>query len=327
MGEILAPVIASIIIAFLLQGLLNQQIRYKVPKLIAVNITFLLFVGIASAVILVVMPLVWQQLTNLFAELPNMLVKGQAILSVLPDKFQGLISEGQIKQLVSVASNELGQVGQLLVSLSLSTIPNLVAVMIYTVLIPILVFFFLKDGELILRWFGSFLPDERPLMDAIWAEMVDQSANYVRGKVIEILVVGTVSYVVFASMGLNYAALLALLVGLSVVVPYIGAALVTFPVILIAFFQWGWASEFAYIVVAYGIIQALDGNVLVPLLFSEAVDLHPVAIIVAVLVFGGLWGLWGVFFAIPLATLIKALLVAWPRGVSTLHADPVESVE
>jgi putative permease len=63
---------------------------------------------------------------------------------------------------------------------------------------------------------------------------------------------------------------------------------------------------------AYGIIQALDGNVVVPLLFSEAVNLHPVAIIVAVLVFGGLWGFWGVFFAIPLATLVMAVLHAWP---------------
>ena len=51
---------------------------------------------------------------------------------------------------------------------------------------------------------------------------------------------------------------------------------------------------------------------LVPLLFSEAVNLHPVAIILAVLFFGGIWGLWGVFFAIPLATLIKAIINAWP---------------
>ncbi|HAR07202.1 MAG TPA: AI-2E family transporter, partial [Cobetia sp.] len=58
---------------------------------------------------------------------------------------------------------------------------------------------------------------------------------------------------------------------------------------------------------------ALDGNVLVPLLFSEAVNLHPVAIILAVLFFGGIWGFWGVFFAIPLATLMKSLLYAWPR--------------
>ena len=69
---------------------------------------------------------------------------------------------------------------------------------------------------------------------------------------------------------------------------------------------------------AYGVLQALDGNVLVPLLFSEAVDLHPVAIIIAVLAFGGIWGFWGVFFAIPLASLIKAVINAWP----TTPAEP-----
>src|SRR3990167_4255477 len=106
---------------------------------------------------------------------------------------------------------------------------------------------------------------------------------------------------------------LPMLVGLSVVVPYIGAVVVTVPVALIGLFQWGFSDQFVYLMVVYGIIQALDGNVLVPLLFSEAVNLHPVAIICAVLLFGGLWGFWGVFFAIPLATLFKAVIDAWPR--------------
>ncbi|NQD96119.1 AI-2E family transporter, partial [Pseudomonas sp. CrR25] len=144
-------------------------------------------------------------------------------------------------------------------------------------------------------------------------EMNQQIANYIRGKFIEILICGVVSYIAFAALGLNYAALLALLVGLSVVVPYIGAVVVTVPVVLIGLFQWGLSDQFLYLMVVYGVIQALDGNVLVPLLFSEAVNLHPVAIICAVLIFGGLWGFWGVFFAIPLATLFKAVLSAWPR--------------
>lgn len=72
-------------------------------------------------------------------------------------------------------------------------------------------------------------------------------------------------------------------------------------------------AEFASILIAYGIIQLLDANVLVPILFSRVVNLHPLAIISAVLFFGGIWGFWGVFFAIPLATLIKAVLSAWPR--------------
>ena len=119
---------------------------------------------------------------------------------------------------------------------------------------------------------------------------------------------------------------LALAVGFSVVIPYIGAAVVTIPVLLIGFLQWGLGSEFYTLMVVYGVIQALDGNVLVPLLFSEAVNLHPVAIILAVLVFGGFWGFWGIFFAIPLATLVKAVLSAWPV-VTAERPEPVLSSE
>ena len=160
-------------------------------------------------------------------------------------------------------------------------------------------------------------------MNKIWLEMNQQIANYVRGKAIEILLVGATSYVAFVILGLNYALLLALAVGLSVVIPYIGAVVVTIPVVLIGYFQWGFTYELLYLTIVYFVIQALDGNVLVPVLFSEAVKLHPVAIILSVLVFGGIWGFWGVFFAIPLATLVKAIGNAWPQpqGFSHINND------
>ena len=92
--------------------------------------------------------------------------------------------------LVSLATQRLGGVGETLVSFSLASIPNLFAVMVYSVLIPILVFFFLKDRTLILNWMSSFLPDERPFMHGIWIEMNSQVSNYARGKALEILIVG-----------------------------------------------------------------------------------------------------------------------------------------
>lgn len=107
---------------------------------------------------------------------------------------------------------------------------------------------------------------------------------------------------------------LASLVGFSVLIPYIGAFVVTIPVVGVALFQFGAGTEFWSCFAVYLIIQALDGNLLVPVLFSEAVNLHPLVIILSVVIFGGLWGFWGVFFAIPLATLIKAVIHAWPDG-------------
>ena len=90
--------------------------------------------------------------------------------------------------------------------------------------------------------------------------------------------------------------------------------MVTVPIAVAAYSQFGLVGDqFLWTMLAYGIIQALDGNLLVPLLFSDVVNLHPIAIIISILIFGGLWGFWGVFFAIPLATLVHSLLNAWPR--------------
>jgi putative permease len=118
--------------------------------------------------------------------------------------------------------------------------------------------------------------------------------------------------------------LISLFVGLSVIIPYIGVTVMGFVMALVAFIQWGWSQEFATAMVAYLVIQILDGNLLAPLLLSGVVDLHPVAIVVAVLLFGGLWGLWGLFFAIPLATLANAVIKAWfvKRELQAESTDP-----
>jgi putative permease len=195
---------------------------------------------------------------------------------------------------------------------------------IYLILVPLLVFFFLKDKDLMIGWVAARLPRERSLVNRVWTEAEGQIANYVRGKVLEIFIVGAVTYVTFTYLDLQYTALLATMVGFSVLVPYVGATVATLPIAVVAYFQFGWGWEFTQILIAYAIIQALDGNVLVPLMFSEVVNLHPVAIILAILVFGGLWGFWGVFFAIPLATLVKAVINAWPKKV---HLEPEPAVE
>lgn len=312
-GDILVPVLTSIVLAYLMQGMATQLQSHGLPQWFGFSFSFLVFIGAFFGFTLGLLPLAWRQLASLAAEMPRMLERGRELLSVLPEQYPDIVSQEQLNDMLSLVQAELAGLGQTLLTYSFSSIPGVLAVMVYMILIPILVFFFLKDRQKILDWMGDFLPSERPLLRRIWGEMNTQVANYARGKVLEMLVVGSVSYFCFTWMGLNYAALLGLLVGLSVIVPYIGAAMVTVPVVIVAFFQWGFTSEFYYLFAVYALIQALDGNVLVPLLFSEAVNLHPVAIILAVLFFGGIWGVWGVFFAIPLATLIKAIIYAWPR--------------
>lgn len=311
-GEMLAPVIASIIIAYLLEGMVTVFERNGLPRLVAVLVVFLGFAAFMAFVFFALLPLLSRQATQLFQLLPDMLTSGQEALMRLPQRYPELFSEAQIKDLINSIRVEALSYGQHVVSLSVSSVVSVITVAVYLILMPLLVFFFLKDKSRIVNWFVRFLPRDRRLLAQVWAEVDRQIGNYVRGKFIEILILWVVTYLTFAIMGMRFAMLLGVLVGLSVLIPYIGAAAVTVPVAVIAYFQWGVSPEFWSLLVAYGIIQALDGNVLVPLLFSEVVDLHPVAIIVAVLIFGGLWGFWGVFFAIPLATLVQAVLKAWP---------------
>lgn len=312
-GNILAPVLAGLVVAYLLDGGVDVLVARRVPRLAAVWLVFTVAVALFVLILLGLVPLMFQQVTQLFRELPNMIGQGQELLMQLPERYPSIFSLGQVEELINGIRSEIVAAGQRVVSLSISSVVGLITFMVYFILVPLLVFFFLKDKGKLLSWTQAFLPSDRSLVDQVWREVNVKIGSYVRGKFLEILIVWSVTYATFAILGLNYAMVLSFMVGVSVIIPYVGAAVVTIPVAFIAYFQWGLESEFWYMLGAYAVIQFLDGNLLVPLLFSEVVNLHPVAIIVAVLVFGGVWGVWGVFFAIPLATLIQAVINSWPK--------------
>lgn len=324
LGSVLAPLITAIIIAYLMQGLVNILLRYNLSQRLAFVLVYTLFITIFLLMLLFLAPSAWNQLRRLIIELPNLISQGQSILMLLPENYPGIFSEQEILQFIAGVRSELGTYGQTVLEYSLASIPSIVAWIIFLVLVPILVFFMMKDKTELVSWVGNFLPRNRPLMSRIWVEMDQQISNYVRGKALEIFIVGSSSYLLFVVLGMNYALLLSVLVGLSVIVPYIGATVITIPVAAVAYVQWGIGGEFYTVVIAYGILQLIDGNVLVPVIFSEAVNLHPVAIIAAVLVFGGIWGFAGVFFAIPLATLIKAIINSWPGRIHSITSKPNE---
>ena len=317
LGKMLAPFFTALVIAFLLQGLVNLLTNKRVPQSLAVGIVFIGFIGLMLALALLLMPLLWSQLVTLVQEIPRMLSSGQQWLEHLQQAYPAFISQEQIQQWLMAISQELNSYAQRAVTYSIASLGNVIGLIIYLVLVPILVFFMLKDKQKLVGFILEKMPEKRGLMSRIWYEMDDQIVNYVRGKVVEIIIVGIVTFITFSFFGLPYSALLAVLVGFSVLIPFIGAAIATLPVAAVAIFHFGLSDDTLYVLLAYGVIQALDGNVLVPVLFSEAVNLHPVSIILAVLFFGGIWGVWGVFFAIPLATLLKALVTAWPRGLKS----------
>ncbi len=318
LGDTLVPVFAGIVIAYLLDGMVKPLQRLKIPREVSVVIVFLFFMACLLVIILGLLPLLSREVGDLLQKLPMMISRGQRELMRLAERYPDIVTEQQIRQMVGFFGPELSRVGQRLLTISVASVRGLITVLIYVILVPLLVFFFLKDKHTIINWIKRLLPENVALATSVWHEVNQQVSNYVRGKIWEIIIVWSISYVTFTFLGMDFALLLSFFVGLSVIVPYIGVAVMYLPVALVGFYQWGISVELFYVLLAYTIIQLFDGNLLAPLLLSEVVNLHPVAVISAVLVFGSLWGLWGLFFAIPLATLAHAVLKAWFRT----HREP-----
>ncbi len=311
-GKYLTPILIGFVFAYVLQGLVDLLVRWRFPRLLGIVITLLIFLGGFVALVIVVLPVVWTQLQDTVDQLPRLANVIRNALNDLSEQNPTLVPTEFADDIAIQLRAGLSESSVGIATWIFEQIPNVIAVFIFVVLVPIATFFFLKDRQVLVKYMERFLPQKRPVMRQMGHEITVQIGSYIRGKFLEILIVGCVTYVVFLILGLQYAALLSLLVGLSVIIPFIGAALVTIPVVAVAMLQFGMSAQFFWIVIAYTVIQALDGNLLVPLLFAEVVKLHPLAIITSVLVFGGLWGIWGLFFAIPLAILIKALVNSWP---------------
>lgn len=313
-SDILAPLFVALILAYLLEGVVRQVHRVGLRRLPAVLIVFTIFMLVFVLVLFGLLPKLSRQLTALFQEVPSMIIQAEALLLALPERYPNLFTESQVLQWVDEIRDEITRSGQAILTRTVTSVVSIITVVVYIILVPILVFFLMKDKERIIGWARARLPRDRALAAQVWVDVDRQIGNYIRGKFWEILIIFGICYLTFSWFGLNFAVLLSLLVGVSVIIPWVGAVIVTFPIAIIAYFQWGFGPEWTYLMIAYFVIQAIDANVVVPLLFSEVVDLHPIAIIAAVLFFGGIWGIWGVFFAIPLATLVQAVMKAWPSA-------------
>ncbi|WGE36753.1 AI-2E family transporter [Actinobacillus genomosp. 1] len=314
-SDLIMPLLIAIVFAYLLEWpikLLTQKLKF--PRLLSLILVLGSFISLSTFLFVVMLPSLWNQAVTFIRDLPSMFNLLNAWLEALPEHYPELIDYAMLDSLMTTLKTKILGFGESLLTLSVNSIISLVGLGIYAFLVPLMVFFLLKDKPLFVRGFIKFLPRNRRLAANVWFEMQQQIANYIRGKVLEILIVGVVTYAIFLFFDLRYPLLLSVAVGLSVLIPYIGAVLVTIPVALVALFQFGLSTDFYYLLLAFVISQLLDGNLVVPFLFSEAVNLHPLTIIVAVLFFGGLWGFWGVFFAIPLATLVKAVINALPSN-------------
>ncbi|MBF0159731.1 MAG: AI-2E family transporter [Magnetococcales bacterium] len=306
----MAPFITAFVVAYLLERGVKLLQGWRVPRLMAVTVVFGLFLLLLNLFLFGVLPILMQQLTRLLGDLPRMIETFRTITAKLSDAVAGLIpAEFSEKLLLGIVTSFQDMVASS-VSTLLQQLPGLVSLLLYLFLVPFLVFFFLKDKDELLDSIRQLIPRDRHLLRQVFNEVNIGVGGYVYGKFWELSLLGAITYLVFTIMAVPYASLLALLTGLSVLIPFLGVAVVAIPVLAIGLFQGGMEWEALHPLMAYGILQLVDANILTPLILGETVHVHPVSIMLAVFIFGSLWGIPGVFFAVPLAVLVKSVVKA-----------------
>lgn len=164
--------------------------------------------------------------------------------ATLPRHYPALMDAGIIDVMAENTHSQMLTMGDSVVKISLASLVGLLTIAVYLVLVPLMVFFLLKDKGRMLNAVRQVLPRNRRLAGQVWKEMNQQVTNYIRGKALEMIMAGIATWLGFLLLGLNYSLLLAVLVGFSVLIPYIGASVVTVPIASVAPSQSGAGTEF-----------------------------------------------------------------------------------
>lgn len=307
-GAALAPYFTALVVAYLLEGMIQSLLGIRCPRIVAVIVVFSLFFLLLNLLLFVLLPSLAIELARISEEIPRITEVLKQLLSQVSASASGFVNpafaENMLLRLVETSQEMVGKS----VTLLLMGVPGLISVSLYLILVPFLVFFFMKDKDKLLATFTRYLPQERRLLSRVLRDVDIGVGGYVRGKFWEMLLLGSASYTSFVYIEFEYAFLVGLLTGLSVLIPFLGLAVVTVPVLVLGVFQWGLTWDALTPLIVYGVLQAVDGTILAPLILGETVKVHPTTIMLAVLLFGALWGVLGVFFAVPLAVLFKSVM-------------------
>lgn len=343
---LVGPLVVALCFAYVLDwGVMWVQKRFHLNRSCSTGIIMTLFIGICVGVLVFVAPRVVKQGTDFYnavvlysqdtmqqnVEMGDSLEHSDALsgsaldaaiarklysfVETMPDPLPSMLSQDSIESFSrNIRTSLMSNTAQILKDKIMPSVVNVMSWAINLIIVPIFIFLMLLDKHVLQRRMLRYvLPSDSALIHRFWPNLNSMMHSYVNGSLMHILISGIANCALFWAFGLNYAVLLGIAMGFSVVIPYVGAVLVGVPVIFFGALQFGFTALFFWFIGAWLILQLLDSYVLTPMLFSKTMDLDTFSILCAILIFGTLWGFWGVVFSIPLARLIDTLISQWPR--------------
>ncbi|WP_407269538.1 AI-2E family transporter [Radiobacillus sp. PE A8.2] len=304
--KILTPFIISAVIAYLLHPIIEKLHESNFPRWFAIIFIYLLFFGGVGFIFYKAFPMFIHQLRDLNENLPQFVDTYRASIygmyeqtSYLPETVHDRMDDF-LHEFEEAVTNILTEM--------VRQATKIMDIVIVIAVIPVLVFYMLKDFSLIKSSLFKLTPRKYREDGKQLLQKIDKSlGDYIRGQLLVCLFVGITSYGLFWLIGIKYPLLLAIVIGTTNIIPYFGPIIGAVPAVIIAFTVS--IKMVLFVILSVFIVQIIEGNLLSPFIVGKSVNIHPILIIFALLVGGEIGGIIGMIIAIPVLSVIKVVLV------------------
>lgn len=303
--KLFLPFIFACLIAYLLFPIIDKLHSYNVHKGFTVILIYVIFLGGTAGLIYLLYPAIVHQLRDLNNYLPQLIAMYEDVIyqvyestSLLPeavhDQFDRLINK-----IESSLENILGKL--------VGGFTRVFDLIIFISVVPVLIFYFLKDYTKIKSYLTRFIPRKYRRYVRTIMQAVDQGlGNYIRGQLLVSLFVSLMTLIIFELLQVKYALLLAIIMGLTNIIPYFGPLIGSIPAIAITITE---STQLVLLTLgATFLIQLIENNLISPYIVGKSINIHPVAIIFVLLLGGQVGGIIGMIIAVPSLTIINIIV-------------------
>ena len=327
---IMLPVILAGLLYYLLNPLVDLLEKYKINRLVAITIVFVLITLLLIWGLEVAIPNLQAQIVSFFKNMPTYLKQAEKVLNDLLDSRLSEQFRPQIEQVTENISSQLTTWASSFSARAVNWASNFVSaasqIVVAVIIMPFILFYLLRDGKNLKGYMTQFLPKKlREPVGQILTDVNSQLANYVRGQITVAIIVAFMFMIFFKIIGLRYGVTLAVVAGVLNLVPYLGSFLAMLPALVLGLIAG--PVMLLKVIVVFIVEQTIEGRFVSPLILGSQLSIHPITILFVLLTSGSMFGIWGVLLGIPVYASAKVVIAAmfkWYTVVSGLYGDEIE---
>ncbi|MGI6588927.1 MAG: AI-2E family transporter [Peptococcia bacterium] len=304
---ILVPFVIGFIFAYILAPFVQILENRRIPRSVAIIISYVFFLGLIALFIFYAVPLLLRDLNQLVSLIPRYVQSIQETLWQMQDGYSRASLPEGVRQVIDGTITRVEQMSLGLVQGFIQGLIGLLGQSFNLILAPIVSYYFLKD----FNYLGEHLLKVIPLryrneVNQVGKEINQVLRGFIKGSLLVAFWVGLLTTLGMSIIGMDFSVLIGIMVGVTNIIPYFGAIISAVPTLLLALLKSKWLA--LYVLGLMILVHQLESNIISPRILGSSVGLHPLIIIFSLLAGGRLWGFGGLLFAVPLVAVLKVIV-------------------